>query len=59
MRHVDKDGRVKESVISDYEKIIYKKNEPDDRDCELILNDFQDKLLDLFENYKIKKYDSD
>lgn len=54
LRHVDKSGELKEHMISKYKRIICKQEEISIEDYQQIFTDFQEMLLKLFLNYRIK-----
>lgn len=55
MRHADKSGELKEHMISQYRRIIHEQDKIPDDDCHLVFIDFQNLLMNLFKNYKLKE----
>lgn len=54
MRHVDKSGELKNIMIPEYSRLIYGQDKITDEDYVQIFKDFQDLLLELFNNFKVK-----
>jgi len=54
LRHVDKSGEFKKSIISEYQRKMHEQDKISNEDYQQIFTDFQDLLLKLFYNYRIK-----
>lgn len=54
LRHIDKSGEFKKSMISEYDQKIHEQYEISEQSYQKIFSDFQEFLLELFANYKLK-----
>lgn len=55
LRHVDKSGALKKRMIPEYQQVVDEKDEVNNDDYDKIFKDFQNLLIQLFTEYKIKK----
>ena len=58
LRHVDKSGEFKKSIISEYQRKMHEQDKISNEDYQQIFTDFQDLLLKLFYIIELKIYES-
>lgn len=56
MRHIDKNGELREHMVSEYRRKISEDNNISDEEYQQIFIDFQNLILRLLHNFKLKEY---